>query len=69
MGTKLTNREDVAQIVKNATDRMAQKYLTMDGNPSHAYAAGYLESMVTGMLLDLPKAKQQFYINLLAGVK
>lgn len=69
MGTKLTNRDEVAQIVRNATDRMAQKYLTLDGNPSHAYSAGYLESMVTNMLLDLPKAKQQFYINILAGVK
>jgi hypothetical protein len=69
MGTKLTNREDVARIVKNATDRMAEKYTTLSGLPSHSYAAGYLESMVTSMLLDLPKAKQQFYINLLAGVK
>ena len=69
MGTKLSNRADAAQIVKNATDRMARKYPTRDDLPNYAYTAGYLESMVTNMLLELPKAKQQFYINLLAGVK
>jgi hypothetical protein len=69
MGTKLTNRDEVAQIVRNSTDRMAAKYPSFNGLPSHAYAAGYLESMVTNMLLELPKAKQQFYINLLTGVK
>lgn len=69
MRTKLTNREEIAQIVKNSTDRMTKKYLTLDGQPSYAYAAGYLESMIATMLLEMPAAKQQFYIQQLAGVK
>lgn len=69
MGTKLTNRDQVAQIIRNTTDRMARKYATRDGLPSHAYPAGYLESMITSMLLEMPKAKQQFYINQLTEWK
>ncbi|NBX50347.1 hypothetical protein EBT25_10475 [bacterium] len=67
MGTKLTTFSESSKIVAAASKRVYDKYTDSNGNPSYAYAAGYFESMIANMLLDLPKAKQEYYIELLKG--
>lgn len=68
MGTKITTYREATAIVSDASKRVYEKYQTLDGTPSYAYAAGYFESMIANMIVDLPKAKQQYYIDLLKGV-
>lgn len=51
--------------MKNDVD---SKYSDSSLQPGYAYATGYLQSLVVGMLGDLPKAKQEFYLNQLKGL-
>ena len=67
MGTKMTKLNESSKIVGEFTKRLINKYQTLDGMPSYAYATGYMESMLAEMLLDLPKAKQQYYIDIMKG--
>ena len=65
MGTKRRTYDEVRQIAKVAVEKLANKYQTYDGQPSYAYSAGYLESMVVSMIAELPASKQQYYLELL----
>lgn len=65
MGTKRRTYDDIEQLVKASVEKLANKYQTFDGQPSYAYSTGYLESMVVGMIADMPAAKQKYYLFLL----
>jgi len=67
MGTKVVKFEDLQQAVDQFVTAASNKYLDFDGNPSLAYPCGYLQSMVTNMLMDLPKAKREHYLSILKG--
>jgi hypothetical protein len=65
------NREMYAAAVKAMVDRQTQRNACEYnlGVPCHAYSAGYLESMVASMLCELPKAKRDFYLELIMEAK
>ena len=65
MGNKRRTYQEVKQTVEQAVVKLANKYQNFDGQPSYAYATGYLESLVVSMLADLPAAKEQHYLELL----
>jgi len=67
MGTKVVKFEDLQQAVDQFVTAASNKYLDFYGNPSLAYPCGYLQSMVTNMLMDLPKAKREHYLSILKG--
>lgn len=65
MGTKVVKFEDLQQAVDQFVTAASNKYHDINGNPSLAYPCGYLQSMVTNMLMDLPKAKREHYLSIL----
>ena len=68
MANKSTlNYTQAAQLVSDVVDQQASKYCALDGSKSYAYSAGFLQSMVANMLLDMSPARQQHYINVLKG--
>ena len=67
MGTKVVTLTDLQQVVDEFVTAAANKYHDFNGNPSLAYPCGYLQSMVTNMLMDLPKAKREHYLSILKG--
>ena len=67
MRTKVVSFSEVRDVVDSFVTDASNKYQDFNGNPSLAYPCGYLQSMVTNMLMDLPKAKREHYLSLLKG--
>ena len=67
MGNKVANFTELQATVDAFVTAASNKYQDLNGNPSLAYPCGYLQSMVTNMLMDLPKAQREHYLSLLKG--
>jgi len=56
------NQVEFIEILRKFSDATYEKY------GSHAYAAGYLESMAVQMLALMSKREQKVFIDSMAGV-
>ena len=64
MGLFTTENQDTMKIVLRAfSDAAGRAYPGMHGFNSHAFEAGYLQSMVVEMLPHLPKRMQKIFID------
>jgi hypothetical protein len=64
MGMWTTENQDTMKIVLRAfSDAAGKAYPGWNGQPSHAFEAGYLQSMVVEMLPHLPKRMQKVFID------
>lgn len=64
MGMFTSENQDTMKIVLRAFSEAAGKnYPGFSGHNSHAFEAGYLQSMVVEMLPHLPKRMQKIFID------
>lgn len=64
MGMFTSENQDTMKIVLRAFSEAAGKnYPGIYGHNSHAFEAGYLQSMVVEMLPHLPKRMQKIFID------
>ncbi len=64
MGMFTTENQDTMKIVLRAfSDAAGKAYPGIYGHNSHAFEAGYLQSMVVEMLPHLPKRMQKIFID------
>lgn len=63
--SELSNLVDLK--IKRIKSDVDSRYSDDCMQAGYAYATGYLQSLCAGMLADLPKSKQEFYIKQLMG--
>lgn len=64
MGMWTTDNQDTMNIVLKAfSEAAAKNYPGIYGHNSHAFEAGYLQSLVIQMLPSLPKRVQKMFIE------
>ena len=64
MGLFTTENQDTMKIVLSAfSNASGRAYPGLTGSQSHAFEAGYLQSMVVEMLPHLPKRMQKTFID------
>lgn len=58
-----TTHNDVAEVLKQFVAASSEKYHDIYGNPSMSYPCGYMQSMLTYLLMELPAARRDTMIK------
>ena len=58
-----TTRSDVAAVIDQFVVAASEKYHDLYGKPSLSYPCGYMQSMLTYLLMELPAARRDTMIK------